>query len=757
VTATLPRTHLQIPLTPESKRVAVTKRWHRYRRITGLTAAALGLVAGLVLSWPIMVIVAVIGLAGAADATFALKHQRKGSNPTIAADILFTGVALVVLGAPGPAVGAVVAYFVLVVAVLGDSENAWVIGALAIVVGLVASLAPHILGLHDQPLERSVVAGVVIVAVFGISTIGVAKEFVRANRRDAQSSGRKIEIADAISAASRALVARDDIGAMGNALDAIRAALHVSVVFVERNVDSESQGICAVVDERSIDTLHEHPSFDRSASMPWSAMPGARSHLEGGAPFFYRVEEARGTPYDRGGESGIRVEVDVPIIIDDTWVGVIGAADDDPDRVWQPDDLILLRTLADLTAAVWQRTQGSRARESLIGNLDGRLRYEEGIAKASRALLGEQSSDLASALAAVGAAAMVDEVWVTETVSADEGAPAARITAVWTGSGILPAHDIDDEVSYGSMPEVRSAIQRDEVGFWSEEGSERVIVAINVAGAWYGTVAFARSASRSEARNSWSERDVTFCRTIADSVSAFFVRAQNRARLEHSLSSKDQLIASVGHELRTPLTVVVGLADELMTAGDTFDVDERKQLMEIVAESSREMADLVEDLLVAARSEDSSLPVFPDRIDLSLLAQSVVAQLTIPDGVDVEVEDADFIAFGDPVRVRQIIRNLLSNAFRYGMSPISVSASLTGEVVTLDVKDSGPGIPSADRERIFEQYRRADTSRTVETSVGLGLALSRRLARLMNGTLTYVDGSGTTFRLSLPRPSGDDT
>jgi signal transduction histidine kinase len=704
-----------------------------------------------------MAIVAVIGLAGAADATIALKHQRKRSNPTIAADILFTGVALGVLGAPGPAVGAVVAYFVLVVAVLGDSENAWVIGALAIVVGLVASLAPHILGLHDQPLERSVVAGVVIVAVFGISTIGVAKEFVRANRRDARSSGRKIEIADAISAASRALVAQDDIGAMGNALDSIRTALRASVVFVERNVDSESRGVCAVVEERSIDTLHEHPSFDRSASMPWTAMPGARSHLEGGAPFFYRVEEARGTPYDRGGESGIRVEVDVPIVIDDTWVGVIGAADDDPDRVWQTDDLILLRTLADLTAAVWQRTEGSRVRESLIGNLDGRLRYEEGIAKASRALLGEQSSDLESALAAVGAAAMVDEVCVTETVSAGDGVPAARVTAVWTGSGVAPIHDVDDEVSYASMPEVRGAIQRDEVAFWSEEDSERVIVAINVAGAWYGTVAFARSVTRSEARNSWSERDMTFCRTIADILSAFFERAQNRARLEHSLSSKDQLIASVGHELRTPLTVVVGLADELMTAGDTFDVDERKQLMEIVAESSREMADLVEDLLVAARSEDSNLPVFPDRIDLSLLAQSVVAQLTVPDGFELDVEDADFIAFGDPVRVRQIIRNLLTNAFRYGMSPISVSVALTEEVVTLDVKDSGPGIPSADRESIFEPYQRADTSRTVETSVGLGLALSRRLARLMNGTLTYVDGSGTTFRLSLPRPNDDET
>jgi signal transduction histidine kinase len=699
-----------------------------------------------------MVLVAVIGLAGFADASLALKNERSRSNPTIAADILFTGIALMVIGVPGPAVGAVVAYFVLVVAVLGDTENAWILGALAIVVGFAASFVPHVVGLHEQPLERSVVAGIVVVAVFGISTIGMAREFVQANRRGAQSSGRKIEVADAISAASRALVAQDDVGAMANALGAIRTAMHVSVVFVERNIDSESFGVCAIVEESSVDADHEHPSFDRSATMPWSALPGARAHLEGGAPFFYRVEEARGTPYERGGDSGVNVEVDVPIIVDGEWVGVIGAADDDSDRVWQTDDLTLLRTLADLTAAVWERAQGSRVRESLIGSLDGRLRYEEAIAKASRALLREQSVDLATALEAVGIAGLVDEVCVAETVAVDEGEPAARVAAVWTGPGIEATHELGEVFSYGNIPDVRAAIQRDDVAFWSAGGSERVMVAINVAGAWYGTLAFIRR-DRSEA---WSERDINFCRTIADILSAFYERAQNRARLEHSLASKDQLIGSVSHELRTPLTAVVGLAEELMDAGDSFDIDERRQLIEIVADSSKEMADLVEDLLVAARSEDSALPVFPDRIDLSLLAHSVVAQLVIPEGVEVTVEDSDSVAFGDPVRVRQIIRNLLTNAFRYGISPVTVSVAHTNGKATLDVRDSGPGIPDADRERIFEPYGRADSSRVVKASVGLGLTLSRRLARLMDGSLTYVEGDGATFRLSLPLPGADD-
>lgn len=748
MTATLSRTRVELNSMAEPKRAAITNRWHQYRRVTGATAAVLGLFAAIVLSWPAMLLIAVIGLGGAADASLALKNRRVRSNPTIIADILFTGVAMIVAGVPGPAAGAVVAYFVLVVAVLGDSENAWVIGALAVLMGFVASFAPYVAGNQHQPPERMIVSGIVVVTVFGVSTIGIAHEFVKANRSGARSFGRKIEVADAISAASRALVAHDDVGALTRALDAIREAMHTSVVFVERNVDHPVHGLCAVVAERSIDHEHEHPSFDRSALMPWSVMPGARSHLEGGAPFFYRVEEARGTAFDRGGESGIQVEVNVPILVNGAWVGVIGACDDDPVRTWELNDLILLRTLADLTGAVWERTDESRARESLIGTLDGRLRYEEAIATSSRALLGEQSSDLDPALGAVGATAMVDEVCVAETVLADEGNPGARVAAVWTAPGVEPAHDVDELIMFSDMPEVRSALQRDEIAFWSTEACERVIVAINVSGAWFGTVSFARN----DDSGTWSERDVTFCRTIADILSAFYERAQNRDRLEHSLASKDQLIASVSHELRTPLTAVVGLAEELIAAGDDFDVEERNQLMAIVAESSKEMADLVEDLLVAARSEDGTLPVFPDNIDLSLLAQSVVAQLTVPEGIELTVEDSDSVAHGDPVRVRQIIRNLLTNAFRYGASPIRVSVFCGEGVASLDVKDTGAGIRETDRERIFEAYGRSDASRTVTASIGLGLALSRRLAELMDGSLTYIEGEGATFRLSLPAP-----
>lgn len=699
-----------------------------------------------------MFLIAILGIGVVIDATLALKNARSGTIPTMVADIMFTGVALVVAGVPGAGIGTVVAYFILLVAVLGESFKDWIVGLLAIGVGLTASFIPHAIGLHEQPLERSIVAGIVTVAVYGLATIGIVREFVGVNRAWNSTAGRQVEVAEAISTASRVLAAQDDIVAMGRALDAIRIAMHTTVVFVERNIDDPNHGLCAVVDERSADQHHAHPSFDRSAKMPWTALPGARSHLEGGAPFFYRVEEARGTPYDRGGEFGVSVEVDVPIVVNGDWVGVIGAADDDVERTWRTDDLILLRTLADLTGALWEREEGSRARESLIGNLDGRLRYEEALAKASRALLGEQSADLSPALLAIGTAANVDEVCISKTVPVEDGFPGARIAAIWSAPGVPPTHEVDEMVSYEDIPEIRHAVQNNEVAFYNSKSSSWIIVAINVGGAWYGTVAFVRNG----VGPSWTDRDIAFCQTIADILGAFFERSQNRTRLERSLSSKDQLIASVSHELRSPLTAVVGLVDELITGGDTFGTEERNQLMEIIHESSKEMANLVEDLLVAARSEDGTLPVFPERIDLSLVAQTVLSQMVVPEGNEVTIQDEGCVAIADPVRVRQIIRNLLTNAFRYGASPITVSVGHDNGHAFLDVHDAGSGIQGNDRDRIFEPYERSESSRTIKSSVGLGLALSRRLAELMDGDLTYIEGDGATFRLSVPLPSATD-
>lgn len=752
MTATLPRTGTEPDIAPPDERNAVVERWHSLRRIAGAITMALAIFSGIILLWPAMAVVAVLGGGIALDGTLALRSKRAAVGPTLVADITFTGIALVVASVPPAAVGVVVAYFVLVIAVVATDVRLWPIGGYAVAVGAVASYLSVTLDTTGDSLERSLVAGIITAAVFGISTVAMLREFATVRWRGRQTVGRRIEVADAVARASRSLVAEDDAHALGSALDAVREAMGVAVVFVERNMLDPSCGLTAVVEERSVDPLVAHPTLDVRSRVPWSAMPGARAHLEGGAPFFYRVEEARGTVADRGGEGGLQVEVNIPIRLGDEWVGVIGAADTDAARLWRTDDLALLRTMADLTGAFWQRAHEEKVRDSLIGSLDGRLRYEEAIARASRALLGEHASDLAPALEAVGSAAGVSEVFITRTAPSDAGDPTATVVEGWAAIGYLPSRAVGTSWGYGDQPAVQRCIQRGEMARNTRPGLTNELVAgVEVAGGWYGTVGFV-----SDDRHQWSGRDEDFLRTFADMVGAFYEREQNRSHLEDSLDSRDQLIATVSHELRTPLTAVTGLASELRTAGDGFDALEREQLLTVIEDESSEMADLVEDLLVAARSDDAALPVYPERIDLSLLSRNVVDHLNIPDSHRVEIADVASVAWADPVRVRQVIRNLVTNAVRYGGANVQISFDSDATTAWVDVHDDGDGIPDGDSETVFAPYGRSRTGKRVTASVGLGLSLSRRLARLMDGDLTLVDADGCTFRLAVPLPTPAD-
>ncbi|MCL1597807.1 MAG: GAF domain-containing sensor histidine kinase [Actinomycetia bacterium] len=719
--------------------------------MTGLITVVLAITGGLMLMWPAMAVISVLGLGLVVDSTLALRTRRVATGPTLVADISFAGFAMVLVGVPSAAIGVMVAYFVLVVAVLGRSARSWWIGLYAIAVGAIVSVATisHLGQGHSGP--HALVAGIIVVAVFGMSTIAMVREFVIVSKQGSESTGRRIEIADAIARASRAMVADDDAAAVARSLEPIREALDVSVVFVEKNVEDPEFGLCAVVAERVVSDGYVHPSLDRAAKVPWSEMPGARSHLEGGAPFLFRVEEARGAAGDRGGEAGLQVEVNIPIIQNGEWVGVVGAGDHDGRRVWRTDDLMLLRTLAGLISAFWQRRDDEKVRDSLIGSLDGRLRFEEALARSSRLLLAGSSTDITPALDAIGTAASVDEVVVTRTMADESGEPVAEVLAVWSPKGSRPRARVGDVDPYSEMPGVRDKLQCGDTVEADGRDDRRLIAGIEVGGGWFGSVRFIASAGS----DPWTPRTQAFLRTIADIFGAFFERAQNRARLEQSLASKDQLIGSVSHELRTPLTAVAGLAEELIAYDEMFTTEERRELLEVIAEESREMDALVEDLLIAARSEDAAVPVFPEIIDLSQLVHDVLSDLTVPAGVRVTIADGPVEAFADPVRVRQIVRNLVTNALRYGGPNIDIGSSASAERVSLRVCDDGPGIEVGDREAVFEPYGRATGGATHKASVGLGLTLSRRLAGLMDGTLEYIDSDGATFLLTLPPPRTD--
>jgi len=217
------------------------------------------------------------------------------------------------------------------------------------------------------------------------------------------------------------------------------------------------------------------------------------------------------------------------------------------------------------------------------------------------------------------------------------------------------------------------------------------------------------------------------------------------------VESKDDLVASVSHELRTPITTILGMAFELRDHSEAFTVEESGELISIIADQSRELSNIVEDLLVAAWTDSDTLAVRPEVVNITTEIRQIVA--SEPGGPEVDI-DRPVLAWADPLRFRQILRNLLSNAGKYGGPKVRITAQSDHKQVRVLVWDDGTGVRRGDHERIFDPYVRSDGDRTLPGSLGLGLPVSRRLARIMGGDLTYrnSEGEGSVFELVLPAP-----
>jgi signal transduction histidine kinase len=226
-------------------------------------------------------------------------------------------------------------------------------------------------------------------------------------------------------------------------------------------------------------------------------------------------------------------------------------------------------------------------------------------------------------------------------------------------------------------------------------------------------------------------------------------QTEARRRLEELVRSKDQFIAAVSHELRTPLSSVLGFAEVVQEAMD--GTDPLRLMMGEVADQSAEMAAIIDDLLVAARSSFEEVPTAPRMVDLGEEAAAVVDTVgpRLASSPDCQLGDA--AAYADPIRVRQIIRNLLTNADRYGGDHIVVHTRTDGPQSVLEVRDSGSPLAPEFSDRIFDPYESSGPVRGQPAAIGLGLAVSRTLAVLMEGSLEYRhDGEWSVFELRLP-------
>lgn len=239
-------------------------------------------------------------------------------------------------------------------------------------------------------------------------------------------------------------------------------------------------------------------------------------------------------------------------------------------------------------------------------------------------------------------------------------------------------------------------------------------------------------------------------------------RRQRQRELELQLDSerdvgkaKDEFIANVSHELRTPLTIVHGFAAVLEEEeGLPEHVDDA---IAYIARESGELNRMVDDLLTAARADAGALAISMEQFPIDRALEAVVATMNHGEHrISVSAESA--YAYGDAFRMRQIIRNLLSNARKHGGPDIVVSGVVEGDEYVLTVSDNGPGVDPEIENRIFDRFVHGTGRRLLAGSVGLGLAIAKSLSDRMNVELTYQRvGFETQFRLRIPlAPAGSE-
>jgi signal transduction histidine kinase/CheY-like chemotaxis protein len=240
------------------------------------------------------------------------------------------------------------------------------------------------------------------------------------------------------------------------------------------------------------------------------------------------------------------------------------------------------------------------------------------------------------------------------------------------------------------------------------------------------------------------------------------VSARDAAQAANVL--KSQFLANMSHEIRTPLNGVLAMA-QIIALGELPDV--QRERIEVIRRSGEDLMTVLNDILDLSKIEAGKMEIEAGEVDAEALGRNVHAAFAAVAAGKPDIAftlqigpEAGGARRGDPMRVGQILNNLVSNALKFTEAG-EVKVAIDGygedgrEGLRLTVSDTGIGIPADKLSVLFEKFSQADGSNTRKYGgTGLGLAISRELARLMRGTIAVesVQGQGSTFTVNLPAP-----
>ena len=235
----------------------------------------------------------------------------------------------------------------------------------------------------------------------------------------------------------------------------------------------------------------------------------------------------------------------------------------------------------------------------------------------------------------------------------------------------------------------------------------------------------------------------------------FFYETTQIDRLE---IIRQEFLSNISHELRTPLTSILAFVETLEN-GAIDDAENNRHFLNVIRRNAERMHELIADILELSMIESGNVSVDVREMRLSNAVDEVMSALSAKAAArEVRLENKvapKTLIFADPVRLGQMLTNLIDNAVKFNRhgGEVVISHERTNALDCIRVSDTGEGILPEHQQRIFERFYRADRSRTREIGgTGLGLSIVKHLARLHNGEVLVdsVLGTGTTFTIQLP-------
>jgi PAS domain S-box-containing protein len=223
---------------------------------------------------------------------------------------------------------------------------------------------------------------------------------------------------------------------------------------------------------------------------------------------------------------------------------------------------------------------------------------------------------------------------------------------------------------------------------------------------------------------------------------------------------RQDLVSTVSHELRTPLAAIYGAAVTLRRDDVELERELHDKLLEVISEESAQLAEIVNDLLLASQLDTGTLQARIERCDPREIAEVEIAaaRMHLPDNIELELEAPDELpaVVADAGQLRQVLANLIENAVKYSPKGgrIAVALQPADPYVRFAIRDTGLGIPPAEHRRIFEKFYRLDPDMSLGVGgTGLGLYICRELVRRVDGRIwVESDGrSGSTFFVEIPQ------